>query len=403
MSKTLFLSIPSHGHMNPMLGLAAELANQGEEIIFLSSEEFKNTINDIGAHFVAYKEDMNIFQKKPGDAKPKGGLVSALLQPQKFVDNVLLQIQDYKVDYIVFSAAYPYATVIAQYLNIPAVSSFAVFVPLKELFAKPNQGLSVASKGPFGVDSMVLDELKLIRQQLIEKYNVTLPENVVDLLFNKGDLNIIYTSKYFIRNLDDYDDSFLFIGPPVYKKPYDVAFPFDKLEGKKVIYISLGTVFGNHSATLNQLFFDSFADTDFVVVMAAHHVDVSEFKIPDNFIIRDYVPQLELLTYTTVAITHAGMNSIGDLLYNTIPFVSIPLGADQFYLANRAAELGATIVLDANTLTAEQIKQAVDSVLTDPTYLGNIRKISQSFMEAGGYEKAAAEILKLAQKASVSI
>ena len=105
-----------------------------------------------------------------------------------------------------------------------------------------------------------------------------------------------------------------------------------------------------------------------------------------------YVPQPELLKYTTVAITHAGMNSMGDLLYNNVPFVSIPLGADQFYLVNRAQELGAPLLPDHNTLTPELLKDAVAKVTTAPSYAENIRKISQSFKEAGGYDRAVKEI-----------
>lgn len=34
MSKVLFLNIPSHGHINPTLGLVNELHKQGEEITY---------------------------------------------------------------------------------------------------------------------------------------------------------------------------------------------------------------------------------------------------------------------------------------------------------------------------------------------------------------------------------
>ena len=409
MANVLFLSIPSHGHMNPTMGLASALINQGEKVTFFSSNEFKKPLEELGADFKCYKEDLNIFQKKQPDpnvtaydekkAKPATGLIGALLHPGKFIDDVLEQIQGSTFDYIIFSAAYPYAQVIAQILNIPAVSSFAVFVTLKELFNK-NKGKEIQSgkgKGPFGISPEIIENFKEVRQNLIEKYHVEIPEDIMSLLFNKGDLNIIYTSKYFIRNIDDYDDSFIFIGPPIYQKKYTVDFPFDRISGKKVIYISMGTVFGDYSTELNNLFFKSFADVDAIVIMAAHNVDISQFDIPKNFIIRDYVPQLELLKYTSVAITHAGMNSIGDLLYNNVPFVAIPLGADQFYMANRAQELGTTIVLDLNNLTPDTLKNAVDKVLTDPAYLENIRKISDSFVEAGGYKKAVEEIFKLKQ------
>ncbi|MVM31695.1 glycosyl transferase [Spirosoma sp. HMF4905] len=401
MAKVLFLSIPSHGHMNPMLGLAAELVNQGEHVTFFSSDEFKKSIEDIGAHYLAYQSDMNIFQKKPGDTKPQKGLMGSLMEPKKFIDDVLAQIRDVKFDYIVFSAAYPYATTIKQILNLPSVSSFAVFVTMKELMESRNPSNDAHEKKPFGVDQSLIDSFKPVREKVMQQYGVTIPENIFDLLINKGDLNIIYTSEYFIRSKAYYDDSFIFVGPPVYDKKYNVDFPFDKLAGKKVIYISMGTIFGNHSQTLNQLFFEAFRDTDYVVVMAAHNVDLSTYTVPSNFIIRDYVPQLELLKHTSIAITHAGMNSIGDLLYNEVPFVAIPLGADQFYMANRAAELGATLVLDINTITAEAIKEAVDQVLTHSLYRENIHKISASFKEAGGYKKAVAAIFELMRQKGV--
>lgn len=398
MSKVLFLSIPSHGHMNPTLGLATELIRQGETITFFSAEEFRATIEEIGAEFKCYKEDLNLFQKKSS-----GGLAAAFLQPEKFIFDLLEQIKDYKFDYIVYSAAYPYAHVIAQILKIPAVSSFAVFATLQELFPKHNLTEAPLSKGkgPMGMSPEVMEGFKEVRQSLIDQYQVEIAEDMFQLLFNKGDLNIIYTSKYFIPHLENYDDSYIFIGPPIYNKKYTVEFPFEKLEGKKVIYISMGTIFSNHSAELNQLFFKSFAGFDGVVVMAAYQVDLSLYEIPDNFIIREYVPQLEILKYTTVAITHSGMNSIGDLLYHKVPFVAIPLGADQFYLANRAQELGATIVFDIKNLTTELLKDAVQKVLTNPDYLKNINKISDSFIQAGGYEKAADEIFKLKKEKGI--
>lgn len=72
---------------------------------------------------------------------------------------------------------------------------------------------------------------------------------------------------------------------------------------------------------------------DAVIVMAAYNVDLSQFDIPKNFIVRNYVPQNEILKFTDAAVTHAGMNSISDLIYNNIPFVALPLGADQPALA----------------------------------------------------------------------
>ena len=55
---------------------------------------------------------------------------------------------------------------------------------------------------------------------------------------------------------------------------------------------------------------------------------------PKNFIVKNYVPQTELLTYTKLFITHGGMNSVHEGLYNGIPLVVIPQSASA---SNRKA------------------------------------------------------------------
>lgn len=411
MSKVLFLSIPSHGHMNPTLGLAAELARQGEEVTFFSSAEFKYAVENSGAQFKCYSGDLNIFQKKeksPADPQKTGsGFIRALFEPDKFIGDVLAQIADVKFDYVVLSAAYPFARVIAEILEIPTISSYAVFATLKDIFIRRIGNIKVNFHFLFKCFRPLFNlyfyrQYKKVRRGIREKYGVKISGDVLDQFLFKGDLNIVYTSEFFIAHPENYDYSFIFIGPPVYAKKDHTDFPLQRLQGRTVIYISLGTIFSNHSVDLNRLFFECFGNMDAIIVMAAHQVDLSTYDVPDNFIIRDFVPQLEVLKYTTVAITHAGMNSIGDILYHNIPFVAIPLGADQFYLANRAQDLGATIVLDGKTLTAKALKNAVKSVLREPEYLENIHKISTSFKAAGGYKKAVDEIFKLKKAKSIS-
>ena len=220
-----------------------------------------------------------------------------------------------------------------------------------------------------------MENYKKISDRINEKYNVKMPTKIFDLIYNKGDLNIAYISKYFISHIEYYDDSFIFIGPIIYDRKENIDFPFEKLKDKKVVYISLGTVFNDTNDKLYDIFFKAFADMDVVVVMTAYNIDISKFTIPENFIVKNYVPQSEILKYADVAITHAGMNSASDLLYNNVPFVAIPIGADQPYMAGRVSELGAAISLNKDTVTPKILKDAVRKVQTDPSYLENIKKL----------------------------
>lgn len=119
MSQVLVLSSPSQHDVNPILGFASELINQGEKVTFFSSGEFKVLVENIGADFKAYTRDLNIFRKdEQEDEKPKSGLITSLLEPMKFIDDIVVQIRGLKFDYAVFSPSYPYASIITQLLGI---------------------------------------------------------------------------------------------------------------------------------------------------------------------------------------------------------------------------------------------------------------------------------------------
>jgi UDP:flavonoid glycosyltransferase YjiC (YdhE family) len=118
MSQVLVLSSPSQNDVNPILGFASELITKGEKVTFFGAQEFKSPIENIGADFKAYNEDLNIFRQHSEDEKPKSGLISALLEPMKFIDDIVVQIRELKFDYAVFSPSYPYANIITQLLGI---------------------------------------------------------------------------------------------------------------------------------------------------------------------------------------------------------------------------------------------------------------------------------------------
>ena len=122
MSKVLFLSDPSQADVNPILSMANEMIIRGEQVTFFSSDEFKAPIEQIGADFKAYNQELNIFQGEKAinkEEKPKSGLISALLEPMKFIDDILVQLRGLKFDYAVLSPSYPYANIITQLLDIP--------------------------------------------------------------------------------------------------------------------------------------------------------------------------------------------------------------------------------------------------------------------------------------------
>jgi len=391
MSNVLFLGMPSHGHVKPTLGLVDELNRRGEQIFYFASEPFRTKIEAAGAAFYSYNEDLNIF-KSGNKLGQGGGLLSLTSKAPSVIANILAQTAGIKFDYLIHSAAFSFTGAMVQILNIPSVSSLAVFAGLDRFKQMVN----------FMLPDTIRHNYESVTKTIQNTYGFTLPPNTMELMLYPSPLKLVYTSRYFAPASAYLDETCRFVGPPIYERQEDLDFPFERLENKKVLYISLGTVFGNFDTHVYDVFSAAFADWDGIVVMAAHGVDLTDHRFPEHFIIRNYVPQNALLKYTHAAITHAGMNSMSDLIGNEVPFVSLPMGADQPLLAARAAELGATIVLDIHQLESDELKKAVNKVLAEPAYTLSIAGIADSFRAAGGYPKAVDEIFCFKEQQQIS-
>ena len=396
MSNVLFLASPSHGHVNPTLGLAAELVRRGERVTYFASEPFRERVEATGATFKAYAHDLDLFKGPPAPGA-RSAMLDVFARGADTLADVFAQTAWRRFDYLVHSAPFPFTRPIARLLELPTVASHAVFAGLGPILER-DQPSTHPILAPNPERDAALQQAAAAMQR---RFGVDVSTDFRDWIFNPGDLNLVYTSRLFAGDLRHVDATYEFVGPPVHARQETHDFPLERLAGQRVLYISLGTVFGNRSPALYAAFIAAFARWDGIVVMSAYGVDTSTWRLPANFIVRPYVPQGEILQHASAAITHAGMNSISDLLAAEVPFVCLPMGADQPALASRARELGATLVLDHATATAEQLADALHRVTTEPAFRTNIRVIADSFRAAGGYPAAVDAVFRLKRKRGI--
>ncbi|XP_058239812.1 UDP-glucuronosyltransferase 2C1-like [Hemibagrus wyckioides] len=93
----------------------------------------------------------------------------------------------------------------------------------------------------------------------------------------------------------------------------------------------------------------------------------------------DWIPQNDLLGHpkTKAFITHGGINGIYEAIYHGVPMVGLPLFADQPDNVNHMKAKGAAVMLDFNKLGTEDLKQAVNDVIKNPSYKESIMRLSQ--------------------------
>jgi glycosyltransferase, MGT family len=388
MSKVLFINGNLYGHLNPTLPVVAELVQRGEEVWYFCAKQFQDKIQASGAHFIDLGENLEQFLKeyKPTGAHPFYTLLEYIIKyDNAMIPELLCQINNLSFDYIIYDSILGAGYFLKEILHIPVICTNTSFVLSK--LPVPDKILEYGSNPQ-------LDEFYHTLEHVCQTWKVPVP-NVYDFFINKGDLNLIFTSKQFNSDEESFDDTVQFVGPSIEERKDETNFPFDKIEGKKTIYISLGTINTDFNF-FYEMCMKSLADLDYVVVMSVgKKCDISQWKdIPDNFIIKNFVPQLEILKKASLFISHGGFNSISEALYYGVPTIVIPMMNDQFITARRIVQLGAGISIKMEEIKNNVIRELILKIESDNQYRIASEKISQSFQQAGGYKRAVDLILK---------
>ena len=142
----------------------------------------------------------------------------------------------------------------------------------------------------------------------------------------------------------------------------------------------------------------AFADAEYQVIMSIGNlVDAKELgEIPENISVHAFVDQIAVLDKADVFLSHCGMNSVNESLYYEVPLVMYPQTSEQGGVANRVTQVGAGIRLEKTS--PEAIREAVEKVLSDPTYRKKAADISDGFKKCPGAKGAADKILQVCKK-----
>jgi MGT family glycosyltransferase len=394
MSTVIFFNLPAHCHTNPTLPLVTELIRRGDRVIYYSHEDFRPVIEQTGASFRSYgsaypfdhtRLDENIFT-----------LINKMMQASLLIlDTFLDEVKAAHPDYIIHDSMCPWGNYFAQILGIPSIRSIVIFaINMALALTTPFQFMEHVSMSVVAWKDVV--QTLAIAGEISKKYRVKRYIDYMDIVQKTGAMKILYTSAFFQPFANQFDDSYKFIGYPVLPRAQVPAFPFEALTEKPLLYISLGTVYNEHPE-FYQLCFAAFAQSNWqVVISIGSKVDVESLgTIPANFIVRNVVPQLEILQRGSLFISAGGSSSVKEACYYGVPLIVIPHAADQAWVARRVDQLGAGRMVRKEKVTAPLLRRLAAEIIANPQYAKVSAKIGASLQEAGGYERAIIEIEQL--------
>jgi MGT family glycosyltransferase len=393
MRPIVYFSFPAHGHINPTLPVVRELVRRGQQVAYFSTECFRNSIEETGPIFRPYTSQFQMPEQGPGPFAQVSSMLETLLDLSCTVlDHHLEQVRGLRPSVILHDSFAPWGRLVAQILHLPAIASVPSILINAEIDARYKPKPGIRPEDP-RLTPQWYAAFRSRCQACVARYGLTEALLPPQLLQRYGDLNVVYTSRFFQPLEGAFDeDRFKFVGPCFDFRPHAPPFPFERLDGRPLVLISLGTVYGNRPEFF-QMCLEELADSPWQIVLAAGTSPPLEFpgSEPENFIVRSFVPQIELLRRCAAFVTHGGMNSVQEALYHGVPLIMAPQGADQFWISARTSELGAGIVLDP-PMEAGALRRAIETILSSTTYSDAAEQVGASLRSAGGPVAAANEI-----------
>lgn len=189
---------------------------------------------------------------------------------------------------------------------------------------------------------------------------------------------------------------FSYTGPLRSATPLPVPFPWERLDGRPLIYASLGTL-QHGKREIFRCFAEACAPLD-VQLVITHNGGLDSAalaELPGQPLAVAFAPQKEVLERASLTLTHAGLNTVLDSLAAAVPIVATPITYEQPAIAARVKASGAGISIPPARLTATGVREHVRRILQERSYRECAQRAAQEILQAGGVTKAASIIESL--------
>jgi len=414
-----FVSLPVVGHLNPMTTLARSLQSRGHEIFFIGVPDVEPFARAAGLKFVPFCEN-----------EYPAGSVAKLLAPVSKLHGLEVMhwtIRETSVD--LFRAASKYlpqklAETHMEGLVIDTLHAFLELVPMSLgmpyvqvwnilqidlsgttppcFFSWPHESTQQAvARNLEGVKvvSEIFAPVVPFAMSYAEKMGLQIDWN--DFTATTSKLAIItQTPKEFDFPGTSWPAQFHYTGPfhdNDGREP--IAFPWEKLSGKPLVYASMGTLVNGLAKAYKTIIqaVGQLPEIQVVLSVGQNFKAESLGTIPSNVIVVPTAPQIELLKRAALCITHAGLNTALESLGQGTPMVAIPIGYDQPGVAARITHHGVGEFVDIEELTVKRLRGLIEKVLNSSGYREKARWFQNVIAQTRGLDFAA-EVIERAFK-----
>jgi UDP:flavonoid glycosyltransferase YjiC (YdhE family) len=186
------------------------------------------------------------------------------------------------------------------------------------------------------------------------------------------------------------------LGPAIAPRATAPDFPWEDLDPRlPVVLVTLGTANTDAGTRfLTEVAAALWLLADRVQGVVADPGDVlAGVPLPEGTIVREYVPQLTLLSEVDAVVSHGGHNTVCESLWHGVPLVLAPIRDDQPIVAGQVVEAGAGVRVRFGRVDAPRLAAAIETVLDPATGHHAAAAAIGRGLRAGDAVRAAADLL----------
>lgn len=366
------------GHINPMLGIVAELVRRGHRLTFWAPAMFADRIGETGARF---EPVVSTWESIPGPPPQMHGkeLVRAMGLLLAETKAMVAELADAPApDLVLHDGTLTWwGRILAHRWQVPAVET------LPNLVSNRHWSMNSYSKiNP--VDPRFLWQMAKIGRYL---HSEGIDRIGAFMQSATAAARIVTLPRAFQYRGDTFTD-WDFVGPCLTDRADQGPWQKPSTD-RPVLLVSLGSSYNSRPDFYKMIIASAARRPWHVVLAIGSQVEVDDLgPIPDNVEVHAQVPQLAVLRHARAFVTHAGMGGTMEGLDHQVPLIAVPQMAEQRANADRIAELGLGVALDPEQVEEHSFWTAVNATAADGGIRDRLARMRTEIDRAGGAEAA---------------
>ena len=388
-------------HITRCLGLAEELKKKGHSVVFACKGRYDRLVEQEG--FVRYP----IFTLDADKALKRTRLFGSCFMTsdvEKYVQAEIALIEHIVPD-VVIGDLRPSLSISCQVKHTPYVTLLNAYwthyyaIP----FTAPESMLIIKFLGKkishiliFLIQKLLLRIFAYPFNKIRKRFGFSPCRDMFEVMASP-DINLIVDFPEYApcKNLPLH---FKYIGPILWETGNNDFSGFPQFQkDKPTIYITMGSTgyFDFFKKALRM-----FTNRTYQVIMTTgQKMKLSD--IPDNFIVKTYIPGKKVMEISDVVICHGGNGTIYQALSKGVPIIGIPSMHDQSFNMDRVEALGLGIKLSLRDLNINNLKQAINDIITEKRYRMNAKKFQDIIEQTDGAQRGVEEIERFIENYSM--